>query len=638
MSHGLAFVEYANDLPRVPQGYRVVCLTPEVQETLSGVDRESVVPEDYCSERDLEECGVANFRRVENFCAAVDRAIQDALPLARNLRVCAASDHYFRLKTLFDAFYLRSYEVSRVLESEGPDEVLFFCGEAPDVEREWYSNRESLYGIVVGALADRFGIRGKQLPHDIPRDGPTNDATRSHGRLTWRAALGNRSRKVASSCLRLTRRASDGECFLFLDHAYNLPYIGLELIKKRAQVWVWEEEGVPTRVGLWGERIGCEACSDRPNPTELEGLCHYVLHQPEIRAPWGSDEMDLWPLVCDRLTRLVTVCLPTAIDFVTEANQVFDRLIPKAIVASTLAHPRGRAIARAARSRGIPVVVSHHGALGTAYAPIHFYQDIDLCDGILCYGKAVADYPARHGRPHIATAVVGSPRIEALKKEAPSRRVIRGSLGLDPSASVVLYAPTGMQGNDRYLSYRVPSDRTCFRTHCRIIATLAADNRYRIVVKHHGSGPDNASLARWIARQDWPHVKSICSPPFSVLINMANAVVIDLASTVLLEALQTDCRVYLHNNWLKWEPGVLDAMRKVTVFSSDLDAFCERLGKDLASGEAVVPRGTGDSSFLDLCCKPNGRGSGAKLAAEYLLRPVEDGRLNWMDAMDSTAG
>jgi hypothetical protein len=633
MSDALAFVEHPEQVRFVPEDHRIVCLTPDAQVQLEVDGRQFSLPEDHLSERDLEEAGVAKFVDVARFCRVVDDEICRILPEVQKTGLRPTWCDFFRLKILHDAYFLRAYEVSRILAATGPRQILCFSGPGWTAQDGWYSEDESLYAAAIQAVGQHLGLRTEVLSGGDSRRDRSEELTDRwyrRGRLTWKAWLRRRRRALTDAARVISNNSRDGDAYLCLDYAYDVPFIATELIRAGKAVWVWDGKSQPCRLGSirkgarrWQQHLYGRVME----PMELRAL-DGITDIPAVREIWAWEDVSFLSLVKPRMMSFFSIILPALMSVAAEANDVIDRLAPKMIISSTLALAPNRAIAQVARNRGIPVVVSHHGALGTAYAPIHFYQDIDHCDGMLCYGEAVAAYPGRHGRDRVATTVVGSSGIEALATVAPSRVSVRRFLRVDRARPVVAYAPTNLQGNSRYLSYRAPSDRTCFRVHRRIIEVLASHPAYQIVVKDHPTG-GWPSLGRWIRQKGWDHVDLIKSPHFRDLVNLADAVVIDLASTVLLEALQTDCRIYLYNDWLKWEPGILDAMRKVTTYYDDLDAFCARLGRDLESGEAIQPRLLPDESFLDLCCKPKRQRSSAELAAACLLRPLKDGCLDW---------
>jgi hypothetical protein len=629
MASRLAFIEVPDQLQYVPDDFNIVALSPLVEVAVEQAGRPYMRPEDYLDERELEEEGIANFKRVEEICRRLDAYIQQEVPLAKAYHLQPALYNFFRLKVIYDAFFLRAYQLRRILKTERPRQILCFERAQPDLQREWFSTQESLYTPILDTLAQYLPFELSKRQASLRQEGESDSEKFVFPiRWRWKYVLSSRFGVVSDLVCTLVSRRKTGSV-LCLDLGYNLHYIARELIRNGVSVWIWDHDN-----HLRHFRSPLDVCRELPPvshfcPHELQSLSERILARPEWQAFWTWEGYNYWPIAHKRLERVFKFCLPEAIRYFMWAGRALDSLRPGVILTSTLAHPRERIIAHASQARGIPVIVSHHGALGTVYAPIHFYQDIDFVDGYLCYGTGVANYVRKYARGTVCSKVVGSSRIARVRQEAPSRRAIRRYLGLDVRKPVVSYAPTAMDGNWRYLSYRAPSDSTCFRVHRQILSVLGRHPEYQVIVKTH-SDLIASVFHQWLSCQGWSHVKLITDVPFSALVNLVDTLIVDLPSTTLLEALQTNSAIYVFNNWVKWEPGTIEALRKVAFYSGDLDVFCERLDADLADGTAVQPRPR-DEEFLRLFCLPKGDVPSARIAAQAIQEVLETGRLSWSD-------
>ena len=107
MAREIALVETPEQLPFVPPGALVIALAPTVELDASEFRR----PEDYFDERELEEDGIANFGKVEELCRLLDEGIQREWSYAADHDLQPARFNFFYLKVIYDAFFLRTYQL-----------------------------------------------------------------------------------------------------------------------------------------------------------------------------------------------------------------------------------------------------------------------------------------------------------------------------------------------------------------------------------------------------------------------------------------------------------------------------------------------------------------------------------------------
>lgn len=626
MADLLALVETPEQLAHVPDDARIVSLSPMVEVALEQMGRSYTRPEDYFDERKLEEEGIANFKKVEELCRLLDEGIQRELPFAATHNLQPARFNFFYLKVIYDALFLRTYQLDRVLKSEQPERVIYFQLVQPDLRHEWFSQKESFYAPIIEILASHLGIEATRLTAEesatFPKRKPFGVLP-----LSWRMRVALSRRINLLHLLFTSISSSSRRRVLCLDLGYNTPFIVAELIKKGVQIWVWDNDcgprrfGVPTRMSkTLPQDLEIEEC-------KLRHICDHIFNGTDLRDLWKWGEHDLWPVAKPRLERVVRVCLPRTIQYFTWATHVLDRVCPDVVLSSDLTDFRAKTIAHAARQRGVPVIGFHHGELGSHHVPIMLYQDLDSVDGYLCYGEGTSAYVRRYVPKILALAVVGAPMIEQSTCEALPRRAIRRIIGLDMDRPVILYLLTNMDRNWRYLSYRIPSDSTCFRIQRRIASVLAKNPEYQVIIKDH-PGSAYAPLRTWIANYEWSHIRTLSEWPYAMLIHVADTVIMDAPATSMIQALQAQNAIYVFNNWYKWEPGALDALQRCAFYSDDLDLFCERLHADLISGRAIEPRPK-NNDYLRLFCKPPDGVPGARLAANAIEDVLLKKRFTW---------
>ena len=208
--------------------------------------------------------------------------------------------------------------------------------------------------------------------------------------------------------------------------------------------------------------------------------------------------------------------------------------------------------------------------------------------------------------------------IEQAVREAPSRREIRKVLGLDPDRPVLLYLLSDQSGSHWYFSLHARADSDYFHVQQKITSVLGRHPEFQVVIKGH-VGSAYHPLETWIGQKGWTHLRSIVTPPFQDLLNLAEAVIIDAPSTTVLQALQTNCNLYIFDDWFRWEPGAKEALVRCSFFSDNLDTFCLRLDEDLNSQQAFRTR-LSDDGYLNRYCYSDPKVSAGRLFSRAVDR------------------
>lgn len=541
----LAFVETAAQARGVPDGHRIVALEPHAQVALEQAGRPFARPEDYVEDGAVQEAGLANFSIVEDLCAAIDAILAARLPQVAEHRLLPARWDLMALKPLYDGLSLRAHLLLTILDRERPHEVAWFPRPPAG----------SLYGSLLAVLVPAAGAATRLLP---PCDPPPPAA---------RSGLGLRSRtRGALGRLARSGRRGDGLHVLFLDSLYGLPAIAAELRRIGHTVTFWPAGRMSdVRVDMSRVWSGVEA-------------------DARVRQAFVRDGLDLWPAAAPRLRGLLDQGVPYVLGQHAAAVRILASARPEAILTSVAAFPREKAICHAARSAGVPTIVSRHGELGSRHVPMVAHQDVESVDWALCWGRWEADWTARHAPRPVGTVVVGAPMIEEAVARAPARERIRALLGVEGDARVALYVPTGLSGEEWYASRRAPTDSAYFRQETAIVRTLARLEGTRVVVKEHPFGRPTP-LEAWCA--PLAVVDLLYEPEFSQLIHLADLVVLDAPSTTLVQALFGSAPIYVIDHPVfEWEPGVREHLTRHGVVFCTVAELGARVRDDDVAGRA----------------------------------------------------
>lgn len=534
MPTALAFVDDPDRLDEVPAGHTVVAIDPftAIAAEQRGID---TLPLDReLDDLELEEIGAESFQRVEAICAGVDEAVRRADP-----RWAGASAHwrFQELKAAYDTMLIHALCGTRLARAVAATEAaLLVRGDGRAVS------------VMSPALA-AIGVEVTVAPAAAAPSDPAGPAP-SRGRL---AALRLRARRA----LRPRRPR-----VLCLDERYSVPAIAAALRARGAETLLWLPP--PRRVR-------------RAPEADLAGLA------PLCRLAG----VDIWPGMEETLRTLVERKLPVDDAALRSARVAVRRDRPDMLLASTFAAPTAKAAAAAAAEAGVSAVAARHGELAIRALPVMVYNDLDVADLMLCWGEWEARFVERYAPRPVRTAVVGAPMIEQDAAAAQKRADARRKLGFAEDERLVLLAPTALSGDEWFIGRRQPLDVRYFRHLVALVQELLAVEGVRIVIKEHAVGP--GPLEVWArGRKDLP--LTFLRGRFSEHLNLADAMVLDFASTTLVQALNGSARVYVVKHPITaWEPGVLEHLDRFGVRVLPAERLGDALRDDVEAGLLDAP-------------------------------------------------
>lgn len=557
----LVFVDDPSRLPDLRHGEVLVATDPEVEIVAESQGREYVRFWGHVDPLALQEDGEATYEPLTRACAALDSYLSPG---------ASAQWHYRRLKVLLDGL-------------RGP----WLAAEAlvADLEPSRATLRLREGSWTYDALACGLPALGLEVRADVspaapvPAVGARPPSPRS--RVSW---LLHRPRRRGSPLV------------LCSDTLYGVEPVAAALRDRGAEVDLLLPAPVAERA-LSLPRAGLEAFR-------------------ELFLVGGAD---LSPVGLARVSTLLERGLPRSAAAYRGARRAFGRLRPDAILGSVYEAPRSKAIAAAAHAEDVPVFVTRHGELGIRRLPYSTYQDLDAVDVALCWGeweaRLVRDYAHRSVRP----LVVGAPSMEA--ETAPTRAAIRAELGFGESDIVVLYLPAGF-GDGTWIAARVspvPSDHLLHRR--AVLSALGALSGVETVLKMPSTSPGEVVEGALVAAA--PDARVVSGRPYSELIHLADAVVIDFPSTTLVQALRGSARIFVVDHpVMDWMPGVREHLTAHGVVFVSVEGLHDCLAEELASSRLAGPHKYAADAVEPLAA--SGREAAADRAAEAVLRIVSD--------------
>lgn len=635
----LAFLEFPQQIDPALEAleaagaYRLVPLTPHVEIALEARGLTHLTISSRLPDKSQEHLGFENFGKVERLCAAIDDFWKERFPYFRERELRPAWFNFFALKMLYDAVTLRFSEVVSILGDVRPERVLCFETQPVPFDEKLYWGSESVYTRVIV-----FACESRGIPVEFVQSGELTRPPRSTvvGCGMWRRRLmqtrwGQLARTLkelgAGAMLRLWLSKPGGGMtaqgrILFYGLEHNLSLIAAALLERGdTDVWAWND-GRPSPIGKpWLGMARPETVSFLP---EARRRAWEVLRgHPDFRSVFQFEGMDWIGLVADRLQYLCLSAFGEIEGQAARDRALLERMKPDAIVFSSISDQRRKVLAHVARTLNIPVVFSPHGEMGTHFFPMNYYNDFVSANHCLAYGPGFDAYMDRHYPGLMTCESVGSPRLDELAKRALPRDSLCRKYGLAQARKIVMYVPTMLDGNFHYRSFRLPEDREYFRIQRRLVEEFSKHPAVQFVVKLPSrSAHPRSPINEFIRQSDITNCLVVENMSFGALLNLADAFVIDSASTTLLEMMLTDTPIYIFNDWFHWEPEALEALKQRAFLANNLETFCAALSNDLHTGKAFERRLT-DRTFLQLYGLPY-PGQAAKRAADALVSFVND--------------
>ena len=494
---------------------KVIAIDPEAAYEFDHQGIPYAVPDEYCSEAQLNELGIGNFEKVERLCRYADQWLSSRCDCIRAFGLTPAWYNFFALKRLFDLMSTNLLLLDAVLQKEQPGEVLYFADDRGGAFDQNLFFVNSVYPDLIPLACRRLGLRWRELPKpDVSADDARWRApARRPGQ--WRQSM-NVVRTVAGSSTEFVKacwnrlRTPNGPVILFDDLvAEDIRLVASQLIKDtRWRLATWRPgRGVALQIAppaMWrlNHTVERDPLVERL-PGEAERRWEELSRDDAFAAQLAWDGVRFGPVLESRLRYVFTTLLIETVQRYVAARRLIERLRPALVLFSQIVVPRQHALAAAARQARVPIVGYQHGALGERFAPILYYTDCREPDYLLTYGEGVSAFIKQTFQKAALPIAVGSPRLDRLSRRRTNNRDVRcRKWGLDPRRRIVAYCPTLVYGRKAYVSYCYPrSDQDYFRVQARIVQVFNEFPSVQLIVKEHPETSDTFPLRRFVRDQ-----------------------------------------------------------------------------------------------------------------------------------------
>jgi len=593
----------------VSPGTLVLAMSSRVGERLRQAGVPYRIPEEFIAPAELTRRGMENFKWLERFCHYSDRWLAAHLERIRLHALTPTAWNYSALKNIFDPFFLRTLEVKAILESQRPEEVVYFEVPAVAALDDYVDNRESLSAAVLPRVADRLKI-AKLSPLPAVESAPSGEGRRvdlrGYARRFFWARWARTLQKYYGAAGFLPAALSGfrkKDCVLALNVDYDLFPLFREASARRTfRVLFWEPGSEHAPRFLCPPAVFPAFRGKRPDRRFMEETSvdwKRLTDDKEYRSFFVIDGVDIFPAVEKQLRHFYEDILRRSVWSFFEAERVLDKFRPRAVVTECLSRPQDAAVFEAARRRQIPRVIYSHGPYGMPSTPVTDYLDYKRTDYFLAWGEGGRKDVERYPAPNPRVEVVGSGALDALKErprlDARGRAALCRSLGLEPGRRTVIHVLGPISEN----GYRVgvdfnDRDYFTFDVEKKIVKAFQKFPEAQFLLKLFPFQGMTDPIVDFARHEGFRNLRFVKWTPFVKLLDLADLVVVEVYSTPLMEALAAGKPIVMFTG----QESPLESLGDVSEavhFAGNTDQL-ERLLRSFLRGDpAAFPRKNGEA-------------------------------------------
>ncbi len=604
------------------------------------LDKQNVpynIPEDYYDSKELYKLGINNYQKVEDLCDIIDERIQSACPAVAKLGIKPALFSFFLLKTIYDVTTTRLFQLSRLIDAENPDALYIYDGRrypfgtsemAPYI---FFDNRESIYARLLAC--DGWDVPVAVLPyvpHPEDSDGfkKINRSKTLERKILWWLQRHPKLLDLAAETRKRGWRGLFGGLKSHLRADKDIEVLlfgpGYNWDDCREQLRSVGIDPVFTRIRDNLEYWMSGQFSDKVDANALLNAWKKLRVDDKFRKFFTWNDIDFFPVVEERLQFLVERLTPACLNAYEKTAEMVKKGDIKAFLASTFSRCTAHSAAQAARNSNVPVVTWQHGAYGAMNYPMAIYNDLMSSDVHFVFGKGVVKKYAREAK-RFGTRLVpmGSPSLETLYRMSrpnKAKKFVKLTLG----KKVVLYVTTNFLQNALYISFPPPySDNNIWRTQRAILGVLAKHEDYTMIVKIHPNpicrDPPMRLYSKENKFENCQFVKDECA--FTDLLPIADLLVIDAPSTILLQSLTTSKPIFVYTGHLHLDAQAQKMLEQRAFCYRNLKSFVDALDGYLSKGKINKRVNLNDEKFLN-AYGTSSQEKGSGLRAVKMLKKI----------------
>jgi len=548
----------------------LLLLTPEAVAEFRGRGIPCYCPEDVVAAEAFNSLGMLNFQRAREFASIIDRHIQRKSFFVKERDLKFGFYHLDRFKILMDSIASRILILKACIHHVEPSLIGFVQGPVYPIDKTLFY-KESLYGLLIGAVADYFDIPVKKydLNADPPKERPSAELKKILRK--WRAPVLSNLARIKNARYKRSPKKSR---ILAINPNYDLKeIIGQAEVLRNFEVWVWHGY---KNVAI-GTVLDAPAYVYSVNKQPQEWVSSSLPQTREVSWRWTDEdeahlENDLrqlcnfaglnWlPVFASRLKYFLSVMIPENIDLYIRTKHLIRNIGPQLVLYNAgVKNIQEGSVVKAVKDCSVSFCMVQHGGggYGLLHVPNVFLRDFEgvPASSYLVWGRGVKDYFKEYAHKYdVKMLPVGSIQIRRVSEHKPKLRKRK-------SVPVAFYIMNNFQGNQNYFpGGQHYTDTWYFQLHLKIIEIVSRYEKWRFVFKVPPSFKQ-FGLYRKITKSI-PQI-DIRRDKLIDIIHEPSLYVVDSLSTAIIQASATAIPIiaYVGRHCKKADPHMLTALRK----------------------------------------------------------------------------
>lgn len=310
----------------------------------------------------------------------------------------------------------------------------------------------------------------------------------------------------------------------------------------------------------------------QPNGEVLDASDNYVNRIGLNKHLWFMD-LDLTPLVAGNLNRCIGFGLSSFPISYRDAQRLVKSIKPAAVLFSVCTDAHKWVFLEAARDMGCPVFGWGHGASGQATFTKQHRVELLVTDHYFTQGLGSQTTYEQYRGYDFAARPTGFPMLDALSSKLNSDSRSEKSYAF-------LFAPTNLYKNNFYFSFYPPLvDYELYRAQDTIVDFLSGTPGTSLLKIGLGNAYKDYFYEAFGGR-----IAIESAKPLTEMLSQAEAFILDLPTTTLLEVLCTDKPVFVLTQFIKLTDLAENLLRKRAVCAETADELIRALEEYCKTG------------------------------------------------------
>jgi hypothetical protein len=591
-----------NSLPEQDQTLNLA-LTPLAAYELERLGMPHRLIEDCYPEKDLYRFGIENYERIETLCNTIDEHLIRGFPDMKKTGIRPAIFNLYNIKLVFDPVSVRLYQLLKMTDCLQPEAIYLFTnsnsGKKADISLPPYlfDDEVSIFSALL-----KLPFWNAEIKPIVTEAPAHSDVIRAH-------------KNIIGICKkRLMNRVRNNATLYAYATAYK--HLGWPGVMERFKKKPRPSQGFP--VLLYGAGYNWDSCGEKLRNADIHPIFRVLNDDRQwiqgasateteqaltvwrdikkdagFRKEFVFNHIDCFPVLEGKLKYFAVTMAPSCLKTYTAARRFIAKRDVKAFITSNLSSCFDHTYAKAARDENIPVVSWQHGGSGTFQHPILSHMDMMSADVVLSFGQGTIQHQLKPANPNTCKLIpIGSSCLDALYKENRRRFTLTKQMK-------ILYFPTHLNLNQFYISGMPPfSDNRIWHTIRRITDLLGKHQTHETIIKLHPAHVTLPPINQYLEENKIRNVQlAKGDTSLKRLLSASDLIIVDLATTILLQALTTRLPVFVFSGNLYLDNDARKMLEKRAYCYEQLDQFTKNLDLFL-SGNTAYEKDLYDTEFL----------------------------------------